>query len=101
MTQEYVFRLFAISQGAFVLGLTAFIFYYYTSHYKLTDNKSRRLLKIGFSLSYIMLTVATIRTAMHSIYEWGDLWYWLVIVGYLMGDVCLIYLFRLSIKNKF
>lgn len=101
MTYEYLFRLFAISQGAFVLGLTAFIFSWYTSHYKQADNKKRRLLKIGFALSYIMLTVATIRTAIFSVYDWGDVWYWIVIAGYFIGDICLIYLFRLSLKNKF
>lgn len=100
MTHEYLFRLFAVMHGAFTLGLIGFMFLYYISHYRKEDYKSRTLLKIGFSFAYSMLTIATIRTALYSMYERGDIWYWIVIFGWTVGDICAVYLFRLYVKNR-
>lgn len=99
MNIQYWFTLFAVSQGAAVLGLTVFIFSYYIPKNKTQTKSNMRWHVVSVSLSYILLTGATIKTAIYQYYNWGDLWYWLVTIAYISGDISLIYVFRNSVKN--
>lgn len=98
MTQ-YIFKLFAIAQGSAVLGLSIFIFMYYAPKNKnhLRDDLRKHVMFV--SLSYICLTIATIQTALFDFYIWGQLWYWIVTIAYIVGDISLIYIFRYAAKR--
>jgi len=96
---KYFFVLVAIMQGCFVLGFTLFIFGYYLPKKKTDLTGGIRWHVILVSLSYILLTSATIKTAAMGAYTWGDLWYWIVSAAYLSGDVSLVFVFREAVKK--
>ncbi len=96
---QYWFTLFALSQGCAVLGLTLFIFSYYIPKNKEELSQSFRWHVLVISLSYILLTLATVKTATFGFYGWGDIWYWIVTVAYISGDISLVFIFRTSVKK--
>lgn len=100
MNAQYWFTLFAISQGAFVLGLTVFIFWHYMPKKNSELKDPLRWHIISVATSYILLTIATIGSAAYNLYNWGDAWYWIVAFAYIIGDVSLIIVFRRSVKKK-
>ncbi len=100
MSIQYWFTLLAIGQGALVLGLTIFIFFYYFPKTEGEVHDHFRWWKIAAAASYILLTIATIQTAVIRIWPWGDFWYWCVIAAYGVGDVSLVVLFRDSVIKR-
>jgi len=100
MTSKYFFILFAIAQGALVLGLTVFIFYHYLPKTRADIKNRTKWHIVTVSISYILLIFATIKTAAFSIYEAGDVWYWLVSIAYVIGDISLLFVLKDSIKRQ-
>lgn len=100
MDKEYWFSLFAVGQGSFVLGITLFIFGYYIPKKKIHLRNSIRWYVILVTTSYILLTFATVNTAAQELYDWGKVWYWVVTISYIMGDISLLSIFREVIKSK-
>jgi tellurite resistance protein TehA-like permease len=96
---QYWFSLFAVAQGCTVLGVTIFIFIYYVPKKKnqLKDNLRWHVMCV--SCSYILLTFATVNTAAIGVYRFGEMWYWVVISAYVIGDISLIFIFRASVKK--
>lgn len=97
---QKVFSLLAISQGALVLGLTLFIMTYYLPKTRKHFRERVRWHIVSVSLSYILLTIATVKTAAFEYYNWGDGWYWIVTVAYIVGDVSIIVVFREAVKES-
>lgn len=101
MNQQFWFSFFAISQGAFVSGLTMFILLYYLPKTKGNlKEKVRWQITLG-AASYILLTLATIKTAAFQLYDWGDIWYWAVTLAYIGGDIAILIIFREAIKSTY
>ena len=96
---QYWFSLFSIAQGCTVLGITLFIFIYYVPKKKEDLKDNMRWHVICISVSYILLTFATVRTSAMEVYKSGEMWYWIVIIAYLIGDISLIFIFRASVKR--
>lgn len=95
---QYWFTLFAVAQGAFVLGLLGFIILYFLPKLRKQLRNKMRWYIVMIGISYVFLTVGTIVTASSNFYEWGSIWYWLVTGGYLIGDVFIILVFREAVK---
>lgn len=91
---QYWFSLFAVAQGAAVLGLTIFIFMYYLPKRKSHIKENMRWHVILIAASYIMLTSCTVQTAAMQFYRWGNIWYWFTTIAYIVGDISLIFIFR-------
>ncbi len=100
MSIQSVFVILAVIQGCFVLGFTAYIFWYYfpKKRHQVSDKMRWHILFV--SISYILLTLATIITASTYTYSWGDTWYWIVSIAYLFGDVSLVFVFRSAVKKE-
>ncbi len=96
---KYLFMLFAVSQGCFLLGVLLFIFYHYFPKNKGHIKSSVRWHYVAVASAYILLTAASIRTAILGVYAAGDVWYWFVSASYIVADVSLIILFREAVKN--
>jgi len=91
---EFIFTLAAIAQGSFVIGYTIFILIYYLPKKKNHIRHTTKRHVILISLSYILLTTGTVWTAVHGFYSWGNFWYWAIFLGYTIGDIGLIMIFR-------
>lgn len=96
---QYWFSLFSVAQGCTVLGITIFIFIYFVPKRKEDLKDYMRWHVIFVSCSYILLTFATVRTTALQVYKAGEIWYWMVIIAYVLGDVSLIFIFRASVKR--
>lgn len=92
--------MFAVSQGAAVLGLTVFILSYYLPKNKTEAKSGLSWHVVIVASSYLMLTLATMQTAIYQVYPWGNVWYWIVAVAYISGDVSLIFVFRNAVKKR-
>lgn len=97
---QYWFVIFAVSQGALVLGMTIFVFFYYLPKTRTELHDHFRWWKMAAAASYIMLTFATIQTATIQAWSWGDFWYWCVTGGYVIGDAAVIILFRDAVIRR-
>lgn len=88
------FTWFAVLQGTIVLGLTAYVFIYYVPKDPEAFKDKARLRISMATGSYILLTLATVITAALGFYKPGDLWYWLVAVAYIIGDIAIFRIFK-------
>lgn len=96
---KYLFVLFAITQACLVSGLTAYIFFYYLPK-KRKDLTVIRRHVIVISISYLCLTLATMKTAIINLYPIGDIWYWAVITAYIFGDIGLLHMLKHVAKKR-
>ena len=94
MTAQYWVSLFAVMQGAFVFGLSVFLFAYYLPKKKSHLKSNSRWHVILVVFSYILLTAATVQTAAFWFYNWGNVWYWMISIAYLSGDIALVFILR-------
>lgn len=96
---SYWFVLFAILQGAFILGFSVFIFSYYFPKSKkmafLSDNIRWHIVLIA--LSYFLLTLGTVITSAIRIYSGDSAWYYIIATAYVLGDISLYKVFRHSV----
>ncbi|MER3499689.1 MAG: hypothetical protein C4308_14200 [Chitinophagaceae bacterium] len=83
-----------------MFGLALFIFIFYVPKNKKAFYNKIRWYVMCISASYILLTVATIITAFRGIYSFGNFWYFLVTIAYLLGDVGLIILLKFTIHQR-
>lgn len=91
-----IITLVAIFHGSFVVGFSAYMFFWYM------PRNAKDYLKwhvVTVSFSYNIITMASIITIALHFYQIDDLWYWLVFIGYLSGDISLFFLFKHAIKK--
>lgn len=100
MNIQYWFSLFSLIQGTIVFGLTGYILYYYLPKQKGHIRDAVRWYIVSGALSYVLLTFATIKTAAFHLWDWGDIWYWIVTLGYIIGDISLAVVFREAVKEE-
>lgn len=93
-----ILKAVALSQGAFVLGITIVIFYHYFKRVRQLNSVGWHTITV--SLSYILLLAATMISIFREKYEVHDWWYWVVGIGYIAGDISLIFLFRHVLRNN-
>jgi len=93
-----IFTLFAIFHGSGVIGFTTYIFFYYAPK----DGKDNlRWHIVTIAASYVIITMATVITVGLKFYVWGDIWYFLIAIGYVLGDVSLYFVFKHAVyKDK-
>ena len=98
-TIKTIFTFLAIIQGCLVLGLTIYIFGYYVPKKGDQIRSWLRWHVITVASSYILLTMATIKTAAMGSYNWGDWWYWMVSLAYVTGDISLVFVFKEAVRK--
>lgn len=94
-----VLKTVAMIQGGLVLGVCMMIFYFYSRYGVRFSATQFHVLTI--SLSYMLLILATIISVSRAYYEWGDVWFWIVGTGYLIGDISLFIMFRTQVRKHF
>lgn len=97
MSIHRIITLLAILQGSFVIGFTTYVFFYYVPK-KGKDDLRKHILTIA--ASYNLLTMSSIITIALHFYIWGDWWYWLIGLAYLLGDISLYYVFKHTVKKE-
>lgn len=99
----YWFAFLAIMQGSFILGFSAYVFSYYFPKSKkmaFTSEKIRWHVVL-MAASYFLLTAGTVESSMLQMYKWGDEWYYIISIAYILGDISLYQIFRHSVhRNK-
>lgn len=93
------FKILAVVHGGMVLGLTIFIFSYYFPKTKRQVYNILRWHIVTIALSYIMLTTATIVSILLDMYVWGGIWYNVVMLAYVIGDVSLFLVLKVTLKG--
>lgn len=96
MVFHRIFTLLAIFHGSGVVGFTAFVFFYYAPKNK-KDYLKWHIITVA--ASYNIITMATIITVALKFYVWGDLWYFLITIGYILGDISLFFVFKHAVKK--
>lgn len=91
-------RFFASVQATYSAVMVGAIFIYSFMFWKRQSEK--RLIIICFTFSHLCLILCTSITLWNRIYEWGHVWYWMLITGYLIGDLILFKLWKRVIKLK-
>lgn len=97
MTFYYWFSLFSVAQGAFILGFSFYIIFYFLPKKK---HDYGDFYVILISISYFLLNAATIESAMLGLYLAHDIWYSFVIIAYIAGDLALYKIFRRAAFKK-
>jgi amino acid transporter len=100
MTQEELldlFKIVALMQGAFILGISLVIFWYYFRRALRSVAMNMHVLMVV--ASYICITTCTIVTVNREVYSTEDWWYWLLAIGYILGDVALLIMFKYQIDK--
>jgi hypothetical protein len=92
-----VFKLLAMMQGAFVLGVAVAIAFYYFKRTATENRASWSLLAV--CISYMLVLAGTIITISRQVYTFTDPCYYLVGTGYLLGDIALIVELKRVIDN--
>lgn len=92
-----ILKLIGLAQGAFVLGVTFGILYYYIHRSVVERMVLWHLLSI--IVSYILVTIGTVITASRQIYQPLDRWYFFVFVGYAFGDFALVIIFKHQLQK--
>jgi hypothetical protein len=100
MNPQELFTLFAISQGCLVLGIAVFVFFFYFPKNKVQVKSAIYWHTISMVLSYALLLIATIRTAIMECYSWPSYWYALVTIAYIIGDISIVFIFRKALKKE-
>lgn len=94
---EEILKAVAMAQGAFAFGITLVVFYYYFKPFRNITAMRQHILLV--SLSYLMLTAATMTSIFRGKYDLQDWWNYLVLSAYLIGDVSLFVLFKEILKR--
>lgn len=101
MSGQYWFSLFAVAQGALLFGFVFFIFGYYVPKKKSQIKNNLRWHVIFVSASYMIFIGCVIQSAAYQFYDWGSVWYWMALTGFLLGDLSLIFIFREISKRDY
>lgn len=97
---EYTFMILAVCQACFVLGISIYIFGYYMPKRKSDLKSNMKWHVMSVALSYCLLTCATAWSAAHGVYRWGNPWYWISSIGWILGDVSLAFVFRDAVRRE-
>lgn len=97
---EELFTYLSVAQGGIVMGITLFILAYYIPKNSTERSDALRWHIVSIASSYILLTWATVKTAATMIYEASNIWYWIVMLAYLLGDISLIIIFRKVVRRN-
>lgn len=97
---EELFTYLSVAQGGIVMGITLFILAYYIPKNSTERSDALRWHIVSIASSYILLTWATVKTAATMIYEVSNIWYWIVMLAYLLGDISLIIIFRKVVRRN-
>lgn len=92
-----IIKTIAGCQGAFVLGVSVVILFYYLRlpH----EQRSLQYHIILISASYNLITAATMISVYREVYSFGDAWFLVVGIGYLFGDISLMTMLRRVVKK--
>lgn len=90
-------KIISACQGAFILGVTVVIFFYYIRIKK--KDKGLKFHIVFVSASYSLITIATIISVYKEVYWLTDPWYWFVGGGYLFGDIALLTMLRRVVRR--
>jgi ABC-type Fe3+-siderophore transport system permease subunit len=93
-------KLFTMCQGAFVFGITIFIFLYYFKSKKIVPYRVK-LHVLFVSFGFLLVLGCTMITVFRQVYHYEDFWYWLLGLGYLITDIGLITLFIAKLKDHY
>ncbi len=97
MTLNSLFKIISALQGTFVLAMTVLILLNYIYSPKPNPMKLHILF---ISMSYCLLTIGTIISAMLDAYPHWEIWHPIVIFGWILGILGLVPMFKYMVMTR-